>query len=227
MDSGNCFRKNMTSTKNATIEQYVDYYAGIDPELHSRYSMVMTLTFVSASYGMTLPLLFPLTAFCFFNLYVTERIKYAYFYRKPALFNNDLNDKVYNILEKAPLFMIVFGFWQLGNRQMFFNETTIMEKQGQIFRAHHHWFDYSQGVDHTLFLIIFFPFFLFFRQFTNGFIKCLECLQIFSSRQFQGKAFLNENLGNYWQCIIGQEQKRWFTKETHLRKELNIKQMDD
>lgn len=37
----------------------------------------------------------------------------------------------------------------------------------------------------------------------------------------------DENLGSYFECIIGQEQKRWFTKETHMRNKLNIKQMDD
>lgn len=38
---------------------------------------------------------------------------------------------------------------------------------------------------------------------------------------------VDENLGKYWQCISGQDQKRWFTKESHLRKQLNIRQLDD
>ena len=38
---------------------------------------------------------------------------------------------------------------------------------------------------------------------------------------------IDENLDSYWQCLPGQDQKRWFTKESHLRKQLNIKQLDD
>ena len=38
---------------------------------------------------------------------------------------------------------------------------------------------------------------------------------------------IDENLDKYWQCIPGQDQKRWFTKESHLREQLNIKQLSD
>ena len=38
---------------------------------------------------------------------------------------------------------------------------------------------------------------------------------------------VNENLGHYWKCIGGLEQKRWYAKEMHLREHLNIKLMDD
>jgi hypothetical protein len=41
------------------------------------------------------------------------------------------------------------------------------------------------------------------------------------------RLLVNENLDSYWMCLNGLEQKRWFTKELHLRKELNLKTMSD
>lgn len=40
-------------------------------------------------------------------------------------------------------------------------------------------------------------------------------------------ASINENLGKYWECIPGMKQKRWFTKETHLKEHLKIQTMND
>lgn len=41
------------------------------------------------------------------------------------------------------------------------------------------------------------------------------------------KIDVDENLGNYWKCLSGIDQKRWFTKEIHLRKTLKIRTLDD
>ena len=38
---------------------------------------------------------------------------------------------------------------------------------------------------------------------------------------------VNEQLGCYWECISGLDQKRWFTRETHQRKNLGIKFVTD
>jgi len=100
-------------------------HCGNDPELYLRYSMVITLIYVGFTYGLVLPLLYPIIGFSFFNLYVVERIKFAYFYKKPALFDNKLNDNVITALEGAPLLTIIFAIWQLGNRQTFFNEINL------------------------------------------------------------------------------------------------------
>lgn len=38
---------------------------------------------------------------------------------------------------------------------------------------------------------------------------------------------VNEQLGCYWEAISGIDQKRWFTRETHQRKNLGIKFLTD
>ena len=41
------------------------------------------------------------------------------------------------------------------------------------------------------------------------------------------KIDVDEDLGNYWKCLSGIDQKRWFAKEVHLRRCLKIRTLDD
>lgn len=38
---------------------------------------------------------------------------------------------------------------------------------------------------------------------------------------------IDENLGNYWNCLLAHAQHRWFVKELHLNKQLKIKTISD
>lgn len=38
---------------------------------------------------------------------------------------------------------------------------------------------------------------------------------------------INEELGCYWECITGLDQKRWFARETHHRHNLGVKVLSD
>ena len=38
---------------------------------------------------------------------------------------------------------------------------------------------------------------------------------------------IDEDLGTYWQCIPGLEQKRWFAAELHYRNCMRIQTLDD
>jgi len=71
--------------------------------------------------------------------------------------------------------------------------------------------------------MIFFPIFLYFNKFTSILIKIFQCIGLFEKKEDKERDYFNEKIGEYWECIIGQEQKRWFTKETHMRNKLNIK----
>ena len=58
------------------------------------------------------------------------------------------------------------------------------------------------------------------------YLKDLLSVQQFD-QDFNLKCDLNENLGNYWKCISGLDQKRWFTKEIYLRNTQKIRTIDD
>lgn len=38
---------------------------------------------------------------------------------------------------------------------------------------------------------------------------------------------VNENLGSYWTCIQGMDQKRWFAQEIYNQKKLQFKKLSD
>jgi hypothetical protein len=45
------------------------------------------------------------------NQYISEKILFAYFYRKPPVLGMDLGIKALSILKFAPIFMLLFGYW--------------------------------------------------------------------------------------------------------------------
>ena len=84
----------------------------------------MYMVFVTFTHGIALPVLFPIACFAMCNMYIAEKIQFAFFYKQPPLLDNSLNDSSLKMLQLAPVFMICFGYWQLGNRQIFFNEIS-------------------------------------------------------------------------------------------------------
>lgn len=116
--------------------------------------------------------------------------------------------------------MIIFSYWQLTNRQMFFNEVELKQYSNEIVKPAHVLFDYSKGIDHTIFLLMFIPLFIFWNSFLNFFIAVFRKVGLHKKKS--DEVVFDENLGEYWDNLIGQEQKRWFTKDTHNRNQLNI-----
>jgi hypothetical protein len=109
-------------TKKITIQQYVNLHAGPDHALHFKYSSVMTVTYMTFMFGVALPVLFPIAAIAFFVLYTVERLTITFFYRKPPMYDEKMNSAAIGILKYSPIFMMFFGFWILGNQQIFENK---------------------------------------------------------------------------------------------------------
>ena len=114
-DSGE-FNKLSNRTKQKTITRYVDIYSGPDLYLHFRYSDLMNQIFVTFTFGLGMPLLFPILLFSLINIYWLERYMFAYHYKKPRLSGSKLHRYSLFCLQFAPVFMMLFGYWQIGNR---------------------------------------------------------------------------------------------------------------
>lgn len=115
-DTGCCKGKDKTlRTKTVTLQQYVNLHAGPVYMMHFKYSSILTQVFVSFMYGMNIPALIPITWFGIFNMFIVERLNMAYFYQKPPMYDQKLNDAVLGLLQWAPLLMFVFGYWAMGN----------------------------------------------------------------------------------------------------------------
>lgn len=151
---GCCFKGHGTSKKS--INEYVNLYSGPELEIWFRYSAMLNFVFVTFTHGIAMPLLFPIGAFGMFNQYFFERILLARYYKQPPLFDERLNKMTVNLMRIAPLVMMAFGYWYLGNRQMFFNQKVVIDNKQDSVDSKHNFFMYTPGkVDHTVPILIF------------------------------------------------------------------------
>lgn len=210
-------------TKTVTLQQYVNLYSGPVYMMHFKYSSILTQVFVSFMYGMCIPMLFPIALFGIFNMYIVERLNMAYYYMKPPMYDSKLNDTVLQILRFAPLLMFVFGYWSMGNEQIFFNNAATRASMNEVLDPKHHILDFDHGINqNTLMILVIsilvFGRFIFFVLKTNGYFK---------SSKLDQDLDVNENLPAYWSCIPGEEQKVWYAKEVYMREVLGLKTIDD
>lgn len=66
-----------------SIEQFVGLYSGAVFYIHYKYAFILTVVFVTFTFGAGMPVLFPIALFSLLSLYVTERLAMAYAYRQP------------------------------------------------------------------------------------------------------------------------------------------------
>ena len=56
----------------------------------------------------------------------------AYYYRQPPSYDEKLNKRAIKVLKFAPVFMFLLGYWALGNRQIFFNESNHVTHNNEV-----------------------------------------------------------------------------------------------
>lgn len=71
--------------------------------------------YITLMYGIGMPILFPIAAFKFFNLYICERITMAYAMKQPPCLDDKMTKNVISMLKFSPLLMLVNGYWMLSN----------------------------------------------------------------------------------------------------------------
>lgn len=86
-------------TKKVTNQQYINLYAGPEYMMHFRYSTIMLFVFVAFTYGLFMPIMFPISLIGIFNMYVVERMSLAYYYRQPPMFDEKLNARAIDLLQ--------------------------------------------------------------------------------------------------------------------------------
>jgi hypothetical protein len=112
-DSRRCCRRDRTSC--VSYQQYVTLFSGPEIMMHFKYATVLNTVFVTFMYGLALPILWPIAAFTFFNLFICDKFLLAYYFQKPPMYDNRLNNASLMLLRWAPLFLLFFGYWCLGN----------------------------------------------------------------------------------------------------------------
>lgn len=73
-DSGMTAFDKIPRTKCLTIKQFVTIHAGPEVKLDLQYAYIFLMVYTTFTFGVALPLLFPICAFAMTNLYITEKI---------------------------------------------------------------------------------------------------------------------------------------------------------
>jgi hypothetical protein len=156
LDSNITMFKNIPETKKKTIQAFVNLYAGPEISIHFRYSAILNQIWVAMTHGLAIPMLFPISLFGIFNMYVVEKMLFAWFYKQPPLFDNKLNERALDIVKMSPIVFLGTAYWQLGNRQMFFNEVSIISRKNETMNPNHFLFDFTNGFNSSLMILVFF-----------------------------------------------------------------------
>jgi hypothetical protein len=109
-----CCKKDKT-TKCKTIQEYVNIYSGPQHVMSFRYSAILNTVMVCMMYGVALPIMFPIAAFTFINYYIVDRFLITYYYQRPPIYDDKLNNAALSTMKFAPLLMLFFGYWCMGN----------------------------------------------------------------------------------------------------------------
>lgn len=108
--------------------------------IHSKYSVILNVVFVTFTYGIAYPILFPIACLFMLNTYIADKIQLAKFYRKPPLYDDRLIKSAYGYLQYAPLMMMFFGYWFLSNQQMFYNSALAKDYNSEAINPMHSYF---------------------------------------------------------------------------------------
>ena len=79
--------------------------------MHNHYAAMNNLVFVAFMYGVCMPILYPLCVFGLTVQYVVDKLRMAYVYRKPPMYDGKLNSITIKFLSIVPLFTIALTFW--------------------------------------------------------------------------------------------------------------------
>eukprot|EP00117_Sycon_ciliatum_P041124 scpid37102/ scgid30137/ len=220
MDRG--FTCNYSKTKKNTIQSYINLYSGPEYMMHVKYSGMMNVLFVCFMYGLAIPALFPISLLAFTVLYLVEKYTITYFFRKPPMFDEKLNESSISKMKWAPIFMMFFGFWCLSNKQIFTNEAYPIFKTTEAVETGHKMWSFAANQGLPLFICgLIFGFLIFFND------LALSVLNKWGIMMPEPEDEVDEGLGTYWECLNEHDRREWYLDETHMRNNLALTTLDD
>mmetsp|Transcript_39255 Transcript_39255/g.37673 ORF Transcript_39255/g.37673 Transcript_39255/m.37673 type:complete len:291 (-) Transcript_39255:46-918(-) len=190
--------------------------------MHFKYSAIMNVVFVTFMYGLAIPVLF-LIAFAFFVIhYIAEKLCITYFFKKPPMFDEKLNASALDMMKWAPAFMMLFGYWVLGNRQIFYNRVVAKTYRSDPTLSTHHPLDIE--LDQSFPLLIMGLLILLALFFDN---TCQNLLVKAGLMSHDKEIEVDEKLGKYHECLSLLHRKAWRVEELHMRKHFGISTIND
>ena len=103
---------------------------------------------------------------------------------------------------------------------------------------------YGDGLNCTFLMLVILPILIFFKSFVHFlghlvkfFSNSYHCIcqlnpiipewKSHFNEDWEWTTIIDENLGSFWECLPGLEQKRWYATELYLRNKLHIQPIVD
>ena len=117
---------------------YKAVYLGGEYKVHTKYSQLLNIMFITMFYGPGMPLLFPISALNFLTIYITERITIAFLVRLPPALDDKLTKNCIKVLSFSPIMFILNAYWMYGNRQIFANSWSFVHDSNHAMLSGHY-----------------------------------------------------------------------------------------
>lgn len=119
---------------------------GPQQKIAHHYSLLLWYIYMTFTFGMFFPSLFPIALLGMINSYVANKMSIVYFYTKPPNYGKRIVLNFLRIARYAPCMMFTLGYWALGNPRIFKNEVPELVKPGpnlltNPIKSVHHYFD--------------------------------------------------------------------------------------
>jgi len=167
-------------------------------------------------YGYCIPMLFPIASFTFINYYLVDKLLITYYYQRPPVYDDKLNNAALLLMKWSPLYMIFFGYWCFGNTQIFDNVANPLLHSNDPITTGHTVYP-SMSVDLPLFIVGCVV--AFAVIFTDLFRVCLVKMKIMTEEK---EVEVDEKLGSYFECLTDAARKRWIAEEANNSSKLGI-----
>ena len=112
-------------TKAKTLQGFQELYQGPVFMFHYKYSFIMNITFVTFIFGSSMPILFPMAWLSMFVYYTQERMRMAYSYAKPPMYDSTMNQTTLLVLLVAPWLYVLSAAWTFSNQQVFMDVVPV------------------------------------------------------------------------------------------------------
>jgi hypothetical protein len=190
----------------------VEVQSGPDNLIFEKYSNVMNLIFVGLTFGVGMPILFPVTLGCLIEYYLIERILTVFYYRKPDMIDDEVNNTALDMMPWGIVLYVANGYWMFSNKQIFSNEVYPKNSLTDAETTGHSIFKIKP--DHA------FGFFMFALFISVVVISqwLINLIKRYVYRDTKVAELLSvENLPNYFNCLFKKDIDWWLNEEKYIR----------
>lgn len=107
---------NYYQTHCNSIQEFIEIYSGPEFFIYHKYSYILTVVFVAFMFGPLMPCLFLIALASLFCQYTVEQLAMAYAYRKPPMYDGQINDHILKFLSFASPFYALMAIWVYSNQ---------------------------------------------------------------------------------------------------------------